>query len=78
MQPTGTADRKKKNFSFSRKFPFMKSKDQSGSEDAISADERKCYKGIDLADFLLEQLWLGSWFHADYHRIAISIAGSLY
>lgn len=33
-------DRKKKNFSFSRRFPFMKSKDQSGSED-ISCDERK-------------------------------------
>ncbi|XP_055868833.1 disks large homolog 1-like isoform X3 [Biomphalaria glabrata] len=32
-------DRKKKNFSFSRRFPFMKSKDQSGSED-VSADER--------------------------------------
>ncbi|KAL3847162.1 hypothetical protein ACJMK2_018088 [Sinanodonta woodiana] len=32
-------DRKKKNFSFSRRFPFMKSKDQSGSED-ISAEER--------------------------------------
>lgn len=31
-------DRKKKNFSFSRRFPFMKSKDQSGSED-ISCDE---------------------------------------
>ncbi|KAK3586640.1 hypothetical protein CHS0354_024246 [Potamilus streckersoni] len=31
-------DRKKKNFSFSRRFPFMKSKDQSGSED-ISAEE---------------------------------------
>ncbi|XP_052214456.1 disks large homolog 1-like isoform X2 [Dreissena polymorpha] len=30
---------KKKNFSFSRRFPFMKSKDQSGSED-ISCDER--------------------------------------
>jgi len=38
-QLMGTSDRKKKNFSFSRKFPFMKSKDQSGSEDAISADE---------------------------------------
>ena len=34
-------DRKKKNaFTFSRRFPFMKSKDQSGSED-VSADERK-------------------------------------
>ncbi|BFZ06610.1 hypothetical protein BsWGS_09649 [Bradybaena similaris] len=32
-------DRKKKNFSFSRRFPFMKSKDHSGSED-VSADER--------------------------------------
>ncbi|XP_064638199.1 disks large 1 tumor suppressor protein-like isoform X5 [Lineus longissimus] len=32
-------DRKKKNFSFSRKFPFMKSKDQSGSEVDVSADE---------------------------------------
>ncbi|XP_060600241.1 disks large homolog 2-like isoform X3 [Ruditapes philippinarum] len=32
-------DRKKKNFSFSRRFPFMKSKDQSGSED-ISCEER--------------------------------------
>lgn len=31
-------EKKKKNFSFSKKFPFMKSKDQSGSED-ISADE---------------------------------------
>ncbi|XP_076454332.1 disks large homolog 1-like [Babylonia areolata] len=30
---------KKKNFSWSRRFPFMKSKDQSGSED-VSADER--------------------------------------
>ena len=40
FQPAGV-DKRKKNFSFSRKFPFMKSKDQSGSEDAISADERK-------------------------------------
>ncbi|KAL5004521.1 hypothetical protein ScPMuIL_017977 [Solemya velum] len=33
-------EKRKKNFSFSRKFPFMKSKDQSGSED-VSCDERK-------------------------------------
>ena len=35
--------RKKKNFSFSRHFPFMKSKDQSGSEDALNVEpiERK-------------------------------------
>ncbi|XP_046566015.1 LOW QUALITY PROTEIN: disks large homolog 2-like [Haliotis rubra] len=38
-QSAAANDRKKKNFSFSRKFPFMKSKDHSGSED-ISADER--------------------------------------
>lgn len=31
--------KKKKNFSLTRKFPFMKSKDQSGSEVDISADE---------------------------------------
>ncbi|CAG5117167.1 unnamed protein product, partial [Candidula unifasciata] len=31
-------DRKKKNFLFTRRFPFMKSRDQSGSED-VSADE---------------------------------------
>lgn len=35
-----TLDRKKKNFSFSRKFPFMKSKDDK-SEDG-SDQERKC------------------------------------
>ena len=35
--------RKKKNFLFSRHFPFMKSKDQSGSEDALNVEsiERK-------------------------------------
>ncbi|XP_041354335.1 disks large 1 tumor suppressor protein-like isoform X5 [Gigantopelta aegis] len=38
-QQASANDRKKKNFSFSRKFPFMKSKDQSGSED-VSADEQ--------------------------------------
>ncbi|XP_050404710.1 disks large 1 tumor suppressor protein isoform X4 [Patella vulgata] len=38
-QQAAANDRKKKNFSFTRKFPFMKSKDQSGSED-VSADER--------------------------------------
>ncbi|XP_060082856.1 disks large homolog 1-like isoform X2 [Ylistrum balloti] len=32
-------EKKKKNFSFTKKFPFMKSKDQSGSEE-VSADER--------------------------------------
>ena len=32
-------DRKKKNFSFTRRFPFMKSKDHSGSEE-VSCDER--------------------------------------
>ncbi|XP_021376710.1 disks large 1 tumor suppressor protein-like isoform X3 [Mizuhopecten yessoensis] len=31
-------EKKKKNFSFTKKFPFMKSKDQSGSEE-VSADE---------------------------------------
>jgi len=31
---------KKKNFSFSRRFPFMKSKDQSGSGEEVSCDER--------------------------------------
>ncbi|KAI0218601.1 Disks large 1 tumor suppressor protein [Lamellibrachia satsuma] len=30
--------RKKKNFSFSRHFPFMKSKDQSGSEDTLNVE----------------------------------------
>ena len=30
--------RKKKNFSFSRHFPFMKSKDQSDSEDAFNVE----------------------------------------
>ncbi|KAK2167781.1 hypothetical protein LSH36_24g09014 [Paralvinella palmiformis] len=34
-----TADRKKKNFSLSKKLPFMKSRERSGSEDALSADE---------------------------------------
>ena len=38
-----TADRKKKNFSFSRKFPFMKSKDQIGSDEQLSTEERKSY-----------------------------------
>lgn len=33
-------EKRKKNFSFSRKFPFMKSKDHSGSED-VSADEQE-------------------------------------
>lgn len=36
---TNTADRKKKNFSLSKKLPFMKSKERSGSEDALSAEE---------------------------------------
>ena len=36
-----TADRKKKNFSLSKKLPFMKSRERSGSEDALSADERE-------------------------------------
>ena len=36
-----TAERKKKNFSLGKKLPFMKSKDRSGSEDALSADERE-------------------------------------
>lgn len=40
QQTLSATDKKKKNFSFSKRFPFMKSKDQSGSED-ISADERK-------------------------------------
>lgn len=45
-------DRKKKNFSFSRRFPFMKSKDQSGSEDisneepeAEGADSESSFRG---------------------------------
>lgn len=38
QQSLSATDKKKKNFSFSKRFPFMKSKDQSGSED-ISADE---------------------------------------
>lgn len=38
---TLTNEKKKKNFSFSKKLPFMKSKDRSGSEDALSCDERK-------------------------------------
>ncbi|XP_029648068.1 disks large homolog 2 isoform X10 [Octopus sinensis] len=33
-------EKRKSNFSFSRKFPFMKSKDHSGSED-VSADEQE-------------------------------------
>ena len=42
FQPNmSTADRKKKNFSFSRKFPFMKSKDNIGSQEELSTDERK-------------------------------------
>jgi len=36
---TLTNEKKKKNFSFSKKLPFMKSKDRSGSEDALSCDE---------------------------------------
>jgi guanylate kinase len=36
---TSTMDKKKKNFSFSKKLPFMKSRERSGSEDALSADE---------------------------------------
>lgn len=55
QQLMGTSDRKKKNFSFSRKFPFMKSKDHSGSEDAISADERE-YR------FVSSMLYFLSWF----------------
>ena len=38
-----TADRKKKNFSFSRKFPFMKSKDQIGSDEQLSTEESKLH-----------------------------------
>lgn len=43
-------DRKKKNFSFSRRFPFMKSKDQSGSEDISNeepegADSESSFRG---------------------------------
>ena len=36
-------EKKRKNFSFTRKFPFMKSKDMSGSEDALNTEglERK-------------------------------------
>ncbi|KAK3095808.1 hypothetical protein FSP39_019465 [Pinctada imbricata] len=39
LQQQAANEKKKKNFSFTKRFPFMKSKDQSGSED-ISADER--------------------------------------
>jgi len=43
VSSTSSNDRKKKNaFTFSRRFPFMKSKDQSGSED-VSADEQDAY-----------------------------------
>lgn len=41
MLQQSTLDRKKKNFSFSRKFPFMKSKDDK-SEDG-SDQERKFF-----------------------------------
>lgn len=42
LEKQSTLDRKKKNFSFSRKFPFMKSKDDK-SEDG-SDQERKLFK----------------------------------
>lgn len=45
-----TLDRKKKNFSFSRKFPFMKSKDDK-SEDG-SDQERECLDCFSLSHFL--------------------------
>jgi len=35
---SSTVDRKKKNFSFSRKFPFMKSKDQISGDEASDAE----------------------------------------
>ena len=38
---SSTVDRKKKNFSFSRKFPFMKSKDQISGDETSDA-EGKC------------------------------------
>lgn len=45
-----TLDRKKKNFSFSRKFPFMKSKDDK-SEDGSDA-ERKYINSLVLFSFV--------------------------
>lgn len=45
-----TLDRKKKNFSFSRKFPFMKSKDDK-SEDG-SDQERECLNCFPLSRLL--------------------------
>ena len=44
---SSTVDRKKKNFSFSRKFPFMKSKDQ------ISGDETSDAEGVIAISFLI-------------------------
>lgn len=40
VQHMNSNEKKKKNFSFSKRFPFMKSKDHAVGED-ISADERK-------------------------------------
>lgn len=39
VQHMNANEKKKKNFSFSKRFPFMKSKDHAVGED-ISADER--------------------------------------
>ena len=38
-----TLERKKKNFSFSRKFPFMKSKEDVKSDDSSDNDRKSIY-----------------------------------
>ncbi len=63
LQPNmSTADRKKKNFSFSRKFPFMKSKDNIGSQEELSTDERK------LKTVVERSLKQPRSFHMDKHK----------
>ena len=42
---SSTVDRKKKNFSFSRKFPFMKSKDQISGDETSDA-EGECQRRL--------------------------------
>lgn len=47
---TGTLDRKKKNFSFSRKFPFMKSRESSSEDISASGSYDRLSSDIDHRD----------------------------
>ncbi|EEB19505.1 Discs large 1 tumor suppressor protein, putative [Pediculus humanus corporis] len=60
MDKQSTLDRKKKNFSFSRKFPFMKSKDDKSEDGSDQEPFMLCYtqddnttEGIEIESFLL-------------------------